>query len=374
MATLAWLRIVLGILLLVPFVRANGQNASGKGDEPWTGSAQTASDNTSPTRTTETYKKVGNRTIHKTTTEVLAPGGGYQPYSETETETVEDDARSSRSIVRRYTPGADGKMRLVQVTEEKKQQLPSGGMSAVRTMSNPDEYGKLKIVQREVAETKKSGSGAEETQSTLYTADGSGTLSAATKTREEKKTAADGSIQTMRTTTAPDLSGTWQVTERVQGTEKTAGQSRTIETVTLRPDYEGKLSEVSRATSEQSQTDGQVNGATQTYSPNLPGVSPDGNLHLVEGTATSQTKKPSGTIAEKQIEQLDPVDGNLKVMMTTSSGVASGSSGTQATTTTSVRGLDGAFSIVSSETGQTTQIPLQVQMSPADQKSANPPK
>lgn len=368
MATLDWLRIVAGILLVIPLVRANGQN------ESWTRSSQSVSENTSPTRTTETYKKVGNRTIHKTTTEVRAPGGGYQPYSETETETVEDDAKSSRSIVRSYTPGAGGEMRLVQVSEEKKQQLPNGDVSMVRTMSNPDEYGKLRVIQREVAETKKSGQGAEETQSTLYVADGNGILSAATKTREEKNTAADGSVQKMRTTTAPDLSGSWQVTERMQGTEKTDGQKRTIETVTLRPDYEGRLSEVSRTTSEQSQTDGQVNETTQTYSANVPGASPDGHAHLVERTTTSQRKKPGGTIAEKQIEHLDPVDGNLKVMMTTSSGVASGSSSTQSTTTTSVRGLDGAFSIVSSETGMKTQIPIQVQMSPADQKSANPPK
>jgi hypothetical protein len=373
MATLRSLGLVVGISLLAALVRTNAQDASRKSDE-WTASAQTTSENTSPTRTTETYKKVGNRTIHKTTTQVLGPGGDYQPYSETETETIQDDANSSRSIVRSYSPGSGGEMRLVQVTEEKKQQLPNGGVSVVRTMSNPDEYGKFNVVQREVAETKKSGPGSEETQSTVYTADGSGTLSATAKIRQEKKAAADGSVKTMRTTTAPDLSGTWQVTERVQGTEKSDGENRTTETVTLRPDYEGKLSEVSRTNSKESQADGQVSGTTQTYSPNIPGVSPDGRLHLVERAMTVQTKKSGGTASEQQVERRDPVDGNLKVMMTTSNSVASGSSGAQGTTTISVRGLDGALSIVSSETRQTTGIPIQVQMSPADQKSANPQK
>jgi hypothetical protein len=374
MATPRSLRIVFGILLLAPLVRANAQNASGRSGESWTASTQTSSENTSPTRTTETHTKIGNRTIHKVRTEVLGPGGGYQPYTETETETVQDDAKSNRSIVRSYSPGPDGEMRLVQVTEEKKQQLSSGDVSVVRTMSNPDEYGNLKVLQREVAETKKSRPGSEVTQSTLYTVDGNGGLLATTKVREEKKAATDGSVQTMRTTTIPDLSGTWQVTERVQGTEKTDGRNRTTESVTFRPDFEGKLSEVSRTTSKESQTDGQVSGTTQTYSANIPGVSPDGRLHLVEQTRKIQTKKIGGTTADQQVERRDPVDDNLKVVVTTSSSVASGTSGTQVRTITSVRGLDGAFSIVSSETGQTTQIPMQVQMSPADQELANPQK
>jgi len=373
-ATPRLLRILLGILLLVPSFRANSQTTPGTGGESWTSSSQIASENTSPTRTTETYTKVGNRTVHKTRTEVLGPGGGYQPYSETETETVQDDAKSSRTIVRSYGPGSDGEMRLIQVTEEKQQQLPNGDVSMVRTMSNPDEYENLKVVQREVGHTKKSGPGLEETQSTIYRADESGTLSAMANVREEKKAAADGSVKTTRTTTAPDLSGTWQVTERVQGTEKIDGPNRTTESVTSQPDFQGQLSEVSRTTTRESQTNSQVHGTTQRYSANVPGESPDGQLHLMEQTTTSQTKKPNGASAEQRVEYRDPADGNLKTMMTTSSTSTSGDSGTQTRTTTSVRGLDGAFSIVSSETRQTTQIPIQVQMSPADQEAANPQK
>jgi hypothetical protein len=362
-----------GIVLLAALIPANAQSPSAS-DESWTATAQTDSKNISPTRTTETYTKVGNRTIHKTSTQVLGPGGEYQPYSETETEIIQDNANSSRSIVRSYSSGPGGEKRLVQMTEEKKQQLPSGEVSVVRTMSNPDEYGNLKVVQHEVAVTKTSGPGSEETQSTIYTADGSGTLVPATKTREEKKPRADGSVETVRTTTVPDLSGKWQVTERVQGTERTDGQNRTTETVTLRPDYEGKLSEVSRTTSKESQTNAQNSETTQTYSVNVPGVAPDGNLHLIERKTTLQTKKPGETSTEQRLERRDPVDGDLKVMMTTSNSVVSGSSSTEGTKTTSVRGLDGGLSLVSSETSKSNQIPMQVQMSPADEKSASQQK
>jgi len=365
---------MIGVVWLAALIRLDAQNASAKPDESWTATTQSASENTSPTRTTESYSKVGNRTIHKTTTQVLGPGGDYQPYSETETEIVQENANSSRSIVRSYSAGLGGARRLVQVTEEKKQQLPSGDVRVVRTMSSPDEYENLKVVQREVADTKKSGLNSEETQSTVYATDSTGALVPTTKIRQDKKPGTNGAIETTRTTTVPDLSGKWQVSERVEATERTDGQNRTRELITLRPDSEGKMSEVSRTTSKESEANGQKSETTQSYAADLPGVVRDGSLHLVEQTKTLQKQKPGGTSTEQQIERRDPVEGGLKVMMTTSSSVVTGRSGTEGTTTTSVRGLDGGFSIVSSEKKQSNQIPIEVQMSPADQKSSSPQK
>jgi hypothetical protein len=367
-------KIVFGIIFFAALLRAEAQNGPAKGDESWVANTQTASENTSPTRTTEKYTKVGNRTIHKTSTEALGPGGEYQPYSDTETEIVQEDANTSRSIVRSYSFGPGGERHLVQVMEQKKQQLPSGDVRVVRTMSNLDESGNLRPVQREFVDTKRTGTNSEETQSTVYTTDGSGTLVPTGKVREEKRQSADGGIETVRTTTAPDLNGKWQVTERVQGIERTDGQNRTTEQVVLRPDYESKLSEVSRTTSTESEKDGQKSETTQSYSVNLPGVSPDGSMHLVARTTTLRRKKPAGTATEQQIEQRDPLDGNLKAMVTISNNAVAGARGSSGTSTTSVRGLDGAFSIVSSETKQSNQIPMQVQMSPADQKGGSPEK
>ena len=374
MATSLFQRMILGILLLVPSLRANSQSAPGRGDESWAASSQATSDIISPTRTTETYTKVGNRTIHKARIEVLGPGGSYQPYSETETEKVQENAKNSRTTVRSYSPGPNGEMRLIQVTEEEKQQLPSGDMSIVRTTSNPDEYENLKVIEREVGQIRKAGMGSEETESTTYRVDERGTLVAMTKVLEEKKAAADGTVQTTRTTTAPDVGGTWQLTESVQETVKSDGQNQTTDSITSRPNFEGQMTEVSRISSKKSQTDGQVHETTQRYSADVPGVSPDGHLDLVERTMTSRIKKPGRTVREQQVEHVDPADGKMKVMMTTSTTEALGHTGTQSATTTSVRGLDGSFSIVSSETRHTNPIPIQVEMSPADRESANPQK
>lgn len=355
--------LALSTVLTISTLPCVAQTPSASGDQSWTSTTQSAG-NASPTRTTETHSKVGNRVIDKKTVEVLGPGGQYQPYSQTETETIQEKG-ATRSIVRTYSPGADGKQQLMQVTEESKQQL-SGGQRVVRTISTPDEFGKAQVVQREVANTKTTGPNSEQTQSTIYRADGNGTLVPSVQVQEEKKTGANGSVGLTRTTSAPDLSGTWRVAEHVNQTETTDGQNRTTETVTLRPDYQGKLSEVSRTVSHSSQTDGENANTVETYSPDVPGSTRDGNLHLVTRTKTQQKKAPGGTTTEQQTESLDPADRTVKVMATTSSDSVASSSGRTGTTTTSVRGLDGGFVIVSEETKQSTQIPIEVQMSSAD--------
>ena len=367
-------KIILGFALSAKAVPGSTQVASGKPDESWTTTTQTASENASPVRTTESFKRIGNRTIHKVTTQVLGPSGQYQPYSENETEIVQESAGGSRSIVRSYSPGENGEMRLIQTAEENKQQGASGELHVVRTLSNPDEYGQLRVIQREVADTKKSGANSERTQSTVFTPDMNGSLVPTSRMLEEKKQGPNGIVEAVQTTTIPDLSGNWQVSQRVQRTQKTEGQNQTTEMVTLRPDFEGKLSEVSRTTTKESSANGQTSQTTQTLSPYLPGVAPDGTLHLVEQATTVQKKTSGGTTTEKRIQSRDPLDGNMKLMMNSSNSVVSGSSGTKATTTTSARGLDGGMSIVSSETSQSTQIPIEVQNSPEDQKAARPQK
>jgi hypothetical protein len=358
--------VVLAAALAIPSIVSVAQTTPANTDRSWTASAQNVPENANPTRTTESHTKIGNRVIDKKTVEVLGPAGHYQPYSQTETETIQEN-NTTRSIVRSYSPGPDGAEQLIQVTDETKQRLSDGQSRVVRMISTPDEAGKLQVVQRELANTKTTGPNSEQTRSTLYRADGNGTLVPTAQVNEEKKPGANGSVAVTKTTRAQDLSGTWQVAERTQQTETIDGQNRTTETVTLRPDYEGKLSVVSRAVTHDSQVGAENKQTVEVYSPDVAGSARDGNLHLLSRTTTQQKKSPGGTTTEQQIESLDPTDRNVKVMSTTSSNIVGSSSGKTGTTTTSVRGLDGGFSVVSEETKQSTQIPIQVQMSPADQ-------
>ena len=63
------------------------QSPPTRDDQSWTATSEASSANSNPSRTTESYTKSGNRTVHKKTVEVLGPDGEYQPYIETETET-----------------------------------------------------------------------------------------------------------------------------------------------------------------------------------------------------------------------------------------------------------------------------------------------
>jgi len=272
--------VALAAVLAIPSVVSLAQSTPANGDQSRTASTQTAPENANPTRTTESHTKIGNRVIDKMTVEVLGPDGQYQPYSQTESETIQEN-NTTRSIVRSYSPGPDGAERLVQQTDETKQRLSDDQARVVRMISSPDENGKLQIVQREVASTKTTGPNSEQTQSTLYRADSNGTLVPTAQVNEEKKPGANGSVAVTKTTRAQDLSGTWQIAERIQQTETIDGQNRTKETVTLRPDYEGKLSVASRTVTHDSQAEGDNKQTVEVYSPDVAGSARDGNLHLL---------------------------------------------------------------------------------------------
>jgi hypothetical protein len=358
--------VALATVLAIPSMVCAAQSTPVNGNQSWTASTQSVPENAGPTRTSESHTKIGNRVIDKKTVEVFGPAGQYQPYSQTETETIQEN-NTTRSIVRIYSPGPNGSEQLTQQTEDTRQRLSDGQARVVRMISSPDEYGKLQVVQREVANTKTTGPNSEQTQSTVYRADWNGTLVPTAQVNEEKRPGANGSVAVTKTTSVQELSGNWQVAERTQQTETTDGQNRTTATVTSRPDYEGKLSVFSQTVTHDSQADGQNKQTVEIYSPYVAGSAPDGNLHLLTRTTTQQKKMPGGTTTEQQVESQDPADRNMKVMATTSSDMVASSSGKAGTTTTSVRGLDRGFSIVSEETKQSTQIPIQVQMSPEDQ-------
>jgi cytoskeletal protein RodZ len=68
------------------------------GDESWTGTRETNTPNSNPSRTTDSHTKSGNRTVDKQKVDVLGPNGRYQPSSETVTETVQVNATTTVPI------------------------------------------------------------------------------------------------------------------------------------------------------------------------------------------------------------------------------------------------------------------------------------
>src|SRR5213079_1104230 len=100
--------------------------AQPSGDGSWAASSQTTTNGANPSRTTESHTKSGNRTFNKKIVEVPGIDGEYQPYSDIETESVQESPTATRSIVRTYNPGANGQKQLAQVTEENTQTLGDG--------------------------------------------------------------------------------------------------------------------------------------------------------------------------------------------------------------------------------------------------------
>ena len=84
-------------------VCAQAQDAQPNNASPSsTATTQTSLANTSPSRTTESHVKSGNQTVDRQIVEGLGPNGQYQHIGETEKETIQVNATTTRTVVRTY--------------------------------------------------------------------------------------------------------------------------------------------------------------------------------------------------------------------------------------------------------------------------------
>jgi len=355
-------------------VSAQAQEAqSNDTNESWTATAQTSGDNANPSRTMESHTKSGNRSLDKTRAEVLGLDGRYQPDSDTETETIQVDATTTRTVVRTYRWDASGQKRyLIQVREQEARSATNGDTHAVSTTSNPDVNGNLRVVQREVADTRKTSPDAQETKTTVYVTDGSHGFNPSLQTQEVRTSSADHSIEVRKTTLLPDGNGKWEVGEVKENTIKEDGKDRTSEERVSRPNSEGGLSEVSRSTSKETETvAGEKNRTVETYSKDISGLATDGSLHLGWRVTIVQKKDSDGKTTEQQVEQPNPDNANagLQVNAKTKYTVRYAFSGIQQTKTVQIRDVNGNFNVVSAETEKSNQVPTdQVQKAPSDKR------
>jgi len=338
------------------------------GDESWTTTSEAGGPNANPSRNTESHTKSGNRTVDKRRVEFRDANGRYQPFSETETETVQVDDATTRTIVRTYQWNGSGQRTLAQVSEEASHTTAGGDAHTERKTSSTDVNGHLQVVRREIADTKKISANVEETKSTVYQSDGYGGLAQAEQTQELKTRGADDSVAVKKTTLAPDGNGKWRVSGVTEKTIKDDGQNRTTEERVSRADIEGRLKESSRTVSKEAESPtGEKRSTVETYSVDAPGYS-DGRMHVSERVTTVKKKDAGGEITERQIEQPNaayPSDGP-KVTARTKYVVkyAGPGTSTQESKTVEVRDVSGNFHVLSSETEKSTQPPPQQTQAP----------
>jgi hypothetical protein len=339
-------------------------------DKSWTATTESQSDNVNRTRTTESHTRTGNRTLDSQSVQRRGLDGHFEPYQDIEKETVKVDAATERTITRAFARDVDGTKILMKITEEEKHTLPAGDSYVVRSMSDPDAYGKLQVVQRQIEETKKISKYVEDTKTTVMLPSVNGGLAPAMKVEELRTLGANNKVS-QKTTLLPDGAGNWQVDEIWQATTRQEGKNRSTDERVSRPDSNGKLGEISRTVSTESEgASGEKRNTVETYSLDVPGSARDGNLHLVERSTTSQRTNSTGQqTTEQQVEQPnlgDPGSG-LQVITLTTDTVRPSPSGAQATRTVQVRDATGSFGVVSVDSTRSDSIhAIQVQIAPSE--------
>lgn len=338
-------------------------------NQSWTTSHDSHTDIDS-THTVESHTKNGNRTVDRRTTETRGADGNVSLYQEVETESVQVNPSTTRTITRTFGRDGSGGKTLVQITDEETQTLSGGGSKSVRTTSNPDVSGNIQAVQREVSETKKLSRDVEVTKTTVMLPSVNGGLAPVTQTEERKQHVGDNT-EFQKTTRLLDGGGNWQVSEVRKGTIREEGKSRTTEEHVSREDTLGNFGEVSRTVTKESETpSGEKRSTVETYSIDVPGSARDGNLHMVQRETKTQSAGSSGQqTSVQQLEQPNPGDpsSGMRVITITKDAVRTGPSGTQATRTVQVRNGSGNYDVVSVDTSKSDKTHvIQVQIAPTD--------
>jgi hypothetical protein len=342
-------------------------------NQSWTATTDLTSNNANPSRTTESHTQSGNRILDTHSLQRRGSNGDYEPYQDIETETVKVNSTTTRTTTRTFGRNTDGRKTLVQVREEETRATPGGDSSVTRVVSNPDADGRLQPVQREIEQTKKIGNNVEETKRTVMLPGINGDLAPAMQVQERREKDANGTVQTQKTTSIPDGSGNWQVNETRHATTRQDGNNRTTEERVSRLDPDGKLNEVSRTVTKESETaPGEKSATTETYSVDVPGSARDGSLHLVQRETAAQSTSTTGQqTTQHKVEQPDPGDpgSGLRVTILTTDTARPGSSGSKSTRTIQALDPNGGLTVVSVDTAKTDNAgTVQVQIAPPEKK------
>src|SRR6185369_9478050 len=150
----------------------------------------------------------------------IGPDGKYAPFQDTETQTIQVNATTVRTIQRSYGRDVNGNRSLVQVTEEERITSANGGQDLSRTTSNPDLNGRLQIVQKEIQRIKQKSPTVQESTTTILMPDVNGALNPSMRVQQRETKTGEHSTAFRKSTMLPDGNGNWQTAEVREGTMK----------------------------------------------------------------------------------------------------------------------------------------------------------
>jgi hypothetical protein len=369
--------LVIGAYCFCPsaFAQTSDSRTADEPTKSWTTTTDLKSDDLLPeripVRIIESHRQNGNRTLDKRSVEIRGTNGHFEPYQDVERETLTVDASTVKTTMRTFNRDVNGREALAQVTEEEKHILPGDASNIVRVTYNADVNGRLQPVQRDIVETKKISKDLEETNTTVMLTNINGGLAPAFKTHELRKRAANDTVETEKTTWLPDGNGKWQLSETRQNIATQEAKDRRIEERVFRPDAKGKLGQISRVVSQESEsTSGEKRSVVETYSIDVPGTTQDGSLHLIERkTSTGSSSSTGERATEQKVEQTNPGDpgSGIRLSVLVDGRMVSGPSGEQSTVTIRARDSNGNLGIVSVDTTKADRIPtIQIQQTLAE--------
>lgn len=377
-----YILLVIAAFCIVPSHLSGQTDAKTGGNNETNGSwtATTAPDNSgrdvNPTTTYRVHTESGGRTVDKTVTERRGFNGGYEPYLETERESVRVDSSTVRTIERVFNRDPEGRKTLVRMIEEEKRSSADGGQKVVRTVSDSTLNGGLQVVKREQQDTRQISPNVRETTTTVMSPDVNGGFSPSMKYLERQTQAGEREVRVKKSTLLPDGAGNWKVNEVTEGTIKNDGsKNQTKEENVWRRTAEGDLSVVERTVTRQSaESQGEARQTVETFSNSVPGGFSDHGLVLNQRVTTVQRPKAGGgKTTEQRVEQINPGDPRAGVRTTQKEIdiVVPGRDGAiQEQRTIQSLDANGNLSTVWVDTSQKTGEPIVVDTKQADQRPA----
>jgi hypothetical protein len=117
-------------------------------------------------------------------------------------------------------------------------------------------------------------------------------------------------------------------------------------------------------------TSGEKRSVVETNSIDVPGTTRNGSLYLVERKTSTESSSSTGERAtEQKVEQTNPGDpaSGLRVYVLVDGRMVPAPSGFQATSTVSLRDVNGNFEVVEVDTTKTDKVfTIQFQQTPAE--------
>lgn len=236
---------------------------------------------TTPVRQSQTLTETENGRVETQVLETLGISGRYEPFVETEVETIEMDEQTTRVVRRLFARDPDGRRKVIEIIEEEHRKLPNHGLRVVRTTSKPDVGGKFRITRKQVEETSRLSPTIRETHTTVLKPSINGDLTPAERITETEEVKEGGVAVFQRTHLLPDGNDRWETYESRERVIRSRGDEVRTEEQVYRRDANRKLSLAERTlTREWKDAKGEEHQTTEIYSRNIAGTTRDGNGRL----------------------------------------------------------------------------------------------